>query len=246
MLLILIILLILFGGGGGYRTYHYGARDPGGLLVLVLMIILIVWLINGALHVCPFAYVVPANCGAAGRSRTGQFNASDRRQFSLFAVEPVPLSKSKKEVEALASRRGVVLRLRRIIFVWLRRIVVVRLRCVIVVRLRRNIDGGSAAAIAAIVMIAATTTIAAAVLVGASGPDPEAADHEGKRDSRRDPAYLRARCLFRLGRYLHIETPSRDRLPAHLFSLAPFFAAARARLRNRESAIFFCASEKLL
>ncbi len=51
MLLILIILLILFGTGGGYRTYHHGARDKGGLLMLVLMVVLIVWLVDGGLHV---------------------------------------------------------------------------------------------------------------------------------------------------------------------------------------------------
>jgi len=37
--------------GGGYRTYHHGPRDPGGLLMLILVIVLIVWLINGGLHV---------------------------------------------------------------------------------------------------------------------------------------------------------------------------------------------------
>ncbi len=51
MLLIVIILLILFAGGGGYRTYHHGARDARGLLMLVLMIGLVVWLVNGGLHV---------------------------------------------------------------------------------------------------------------------------------------------------------------------------------------------------
>ena len=182
---------------------------------------------------------------AARRGSTHPIDSNSR--FSLS--EPVPLSKSKKESDALGRRRRVVVRLRRIIFVWLRRNVIVRLRCVIIVRLRRNIDVGSAsAAIAAIVMlIAAATMIAAAVIVGgASRPDRDTADHESKRDSRRDPAYLRAQFLFRLGRYFHGDSPSPERLPVHLFSLLSFFAAARARLRNRESAIFFCASDMLL
>ena len=35
-------------------------------------------------------------------------------------------------------------------------------------------------------------------------------------------------------------------IPVHLFSLASFAAEASARPRNMESAIFFCASERLL
>jgi len=51
---------------------------------------------------------------------------------------------------------------------------------------------------AVIAAVAVTATVA--VVVGcASRPDPEATDHEGKRDRRGDPAYLGARYLYRLG-----------------------------------------------
>ncbi len=59
----------------------------------------------------------------------------------------------------------------------------------------------AAAAVAAIVVTAmliggATTIVVAVVVVGASRSDAEAANHEGKRDCGRDPAYLRAQFDF--------------------------------------------------
>jgi len=47
--------------------------------------------------------------------------------------------------------------------------------------------------------VTATVTAAAVVFGCASRPDPEATDHESKRDRDGDPAYLGARYLYRLG-----------------------------------------------
>ena len=105
-----------------------------------------------------------------------------------------------------------------------------------------SVIAAAVAAIAAPAMLttAATTATASVVIVGcASLPDPEAADHDGKRDRRGDPAYLGAQLTFWLGRYLHSNTTSRNRLPLHLLAAVCFAAAARSRLRNRESAVFF-------
>jgi hypothetical protein len=71
---------------------------------------------------------------------------------------------------------------------------------------------------AATAMVAATTTAmttaaVAATVGGMSRSDPEAADHEGKADSRGDPGYPGEQFVFRFERYLHNSTTSRDRLP---------------------------------
>jgi hypothetical protein len=62
------------------------------------------------------------------------------------------------------------------------------------------VAAAAAAMLTTAAVIAAAAVIAVAVVVGcASRPDPEATDHEGKRDRRGDPAYLGARYLYRLG-----------------------------------------------
>jgi hypothetical protein len=69
------------------------------------------------------------------------------------------------------------------------------------------------AAAAAVTTTAMTTAAVAAAVSGESRSDPEAANHQGKPDSRGDPGYLGAQFVFRFERYLHNDTTSRDRLP---------------------------------
>ena len=176
---------------------------------------------------------------------------------SITTVERAALSKSKEEVDALGWRVRV---LRAIpIVIWLRRVVVVRIAATTspvaaaaspvaassVITTASSMVAAATAAMttAAAVAAAATAVAAATTTAGISRSDSsEAANHEGKADSRRNPDYLRAQFFFRFERYLHRDTTSRDRLPLH-FAAVCFAAEAFSRLRNKESAVFFCASD---
>jgi hypothetical protein len=136
--------------------------------------------------------------------------------------------------------------------------IVVRVRCRVVVRLRpvvivvrllvRIVPAAAVAAIVVVAMpIAAVITITAVVVaVGENRACREAANHESKSDRRRDPAYLRAQFNFRFGRFMHSDTPLRDRLPVHLFAAVCLTAEAFSRLRNSESVVFFWGSDIVL
>jgi hypothetical protein len=71
--------------------------------------------------------------------------------------------------------------------------------------------------VAATTAMVATSVIATAMIASAvasvSRSDPEAANHEGKPDGRRDPGYPGTQFRFGLERYLHCNTTSRDRFP---------------------------------
>jgi hypothetical protein len=155
---------------------------------------------------------------------------------------------SQTEEERDARGRRIVAAVRPVVIRVRRRVVVRLRRVVIVVRLLLVRIVVAAAAITAIVviamLIAAAITIAAAVVVvGVRRSDREAANHEGKPDSRRDPAYPGAQFNFR---FLHSDTTSRDRLPLHLLAAVCLAAEAFSRLRNSESAVFFCGSDIVL
>ena len=98
--------------------------------------------------------------------------------------------------------------------------------------------------VATAVMLIATAIVAAVVVIGASRSDSEAANHEGQADSRGNPGYLRAQFNFRFERYFH-DTALRDRFPLYLDAVC-FAAETSSRVRNRESAVFFCASDIVL
>jgi hypothetical protein len=140
----------------------------------------------------------------------------------------------------VAAVRPVVIRVRCRVVVWLRPVV-------IVVRLLVRVV--TAAAVAAIVIVAmpilAAITITA-VVAGVRRACREGANHEGKSDRRRDPAYPRAQFHFRFERFLHSDTTLRDRLPVHLFAAVCLAAEAFSRLRNSESAVFFWGSDIVL
>jgi hypothetical protein len=75
-----------------------------------------------------------------------------------------------------------------------------------------------AASTTASAMTTATTapvTTTTAAVGGVSLSYSEGANHEGKRDSRRQSGYPGTRFLFRLESYLHNDTASRDRFPLH-------------------------------
>jgi len=81
-------------------------------------------------------------------------------------------------------------------------------------------------------------------VLGVSSSRAEAANHEGQADSRGNPGYLRAQFNFRFKRYLH-DTALRDRFPLYLDAVC-FAAETFSRVRNSESAVFFCASDIVL
>ena len=144
--------------------------------------------------------------------------------------ERAALSKSEEEVDAPRRRIGVLRAIA--IVVWLRSVVVVR-----VAPSHRPIAAAASpiaaavivatAVIAAAVIVAATTsmvaapttasavttaavTTATAAVGGVSRSYPEAANHEDKRDSRRQSGYPGTQFAFRFERYLHNDTASRD------------------------------------
>jgi hypothetical protein len=153
-------------------------------------------------------------------------------------VQRATLSKSKEEVDALRRRIGVLRAIA--IIIWLRSIVVVRIAsatapiaaaaspvaaAVIVATavIATSVIASTTSMVAApttssamtTATTAAMTTATTAAVGGVSRSYPEGANHEGKRDSRRQSGYPGTQCLFRLERYLHNDTASRDRFPLH-------------------------------
>jgi hypothetical protein len=152
-------------------------------------------------------------------------------------VERAALSKSKEEGHALRRRIGVLRAIA--IVIWLRSVVVVRIApatapipaatspvaaavivatAVIAASVIATTTSMVAAPTAASAMTTATTaavTTATAAVGCVSLSCPKGANHEGKRDSRRESGYPGRQFLFRLERYLHNDTASRDRFPLH-------------------------------
>jgi hypothetical protein len=148
-------------------------------------------------------------------------------------VERAALSKSKEEGHALRRRIGVLRAIA--IVIWLRSVVVVRIApatapipaatspvaaAVIVATavIAASVIATTTSMVAASAMTTATTaavTTATAAVGCVSLSCPKGANHEGKRDSRRESGYPGRQFLFRLERYLHNDTASRDRFPLH-------------------------------
>jgi hypothetical protein len=65
-------------------------------------------------------------------------------------------------------------------------------------------------------MVAAASSMATAAMAasamtrGVRQTGRDTTNQEGKSDSRRDPAYLGAQCLFSLGQYFHSDPPRRS------------------------------------